>query len=287
MNEPALLPLAQALQMHGLWANKSLGQHFLLQESWTKRIVELAGDLTGVEVVEIGPGPGGLTRALLEHSKVAKVTAIEMDRRFAPLLEPLNEHFPGRFTLQWGDALTIDARQLVPAPRQIVANLPYNVGTELLVQWLLAIASEGEGAYAKLVLMFQHEVAQRIRAEVDSRHYGRLAVLSQWLCKVRSGLLVPAGAFTPPPKVESEVVVLTPLSKDQRLPCDAKALQQVTASAFGQRRKMLRGALRSLLPQPEALLERAGIEPTARAETIDVAGFVRLANAWVEIKASA
>ncbi len=278
--EDTLPPLAAALQQHGLWANKGLGQHFLLQESWTARIAQLAGNLDGVQVIEVGPGPGGLTRALLANTEAAHVTAVEMDRRFSPLLEPLASHHPGRFTLHFRDALKTDMLALTPAPRQVVANLPYNVGTELLVQWLLAIAAHGPQAFTQLVLMFQQEVAERIRASVDSRHYGRLAVLSQWLCKTRCGLHVPAGAFSPPPKVESEVVVLTPYALEDRLSCDAQALQQVTAAAFGQRRKMLRGALKSLTDDAERLLEQAGIAPTARAETVDVAGFVRLANAW-------
>ena len=280
----ALPPLTALLHQHGLWANKGLGQHFLLQESWTKRIALLAGDLTGVQVVEVGPGPGGLTRALLEHTNAAHVTAIEMDRRFAPLLEPLDALHPGRFTLNFGDALKTDTVALVPAPRQVIANLPYNVGTELLIRWLLAIAEQGPAAYTQLVLMFQQEVGERIRAAVNSDHYGRLAVISQWLCKTRCGLQVPAGAFSPPPRVESEVVVLTPYAIEDRLPCDAKALQQVTAAAFGQRRKMLRGSLKTLIPQPEILLDAAGIDGQARAETVDVAGFVRLANAWVDYR---
>jgi 16S rRNA (adenine1518-N6/adenine1519-N6)-dimethyltransferase len=279
-SQDALPPLSAALQQHGLWANKGLGQHFLLQESWTTRIAQLAGNLEGVQVIEVGPGPGGLTRSLLASTGAAHVTAVEMDRRFTPLLEPLGEHHPGRFTLHFGDALKTDMLAITPAPRQVIANLPYNVGTELLVQWLLAIAKDGPEAFTQLVLMFQQEVAERIRASVGGNHYGRLAVLSQWLCKTRCGLHVPAGAFSPPPKVESKVVVLTPYALEDRLPCDAQALQQVTAAAFGQRRKMLRGALKTLTDDAEALLNEAGIEPTARAETVDIAGFVRLANAW-------
>ncbi len=276
MNLPTL---TDALQTHGLAADKRLGQHFLLQESWTARIARLAGDLTGVHVVEIGPGPGGLTRALLQHSTAQEVVAVEMDGRFTPLLAPLSEAFPARFRLVMGDALRIPASTLVPAPRIVASNLPYNVGTELLVQWLLEIVAAPE-TYQRLVLMFQKEVAERLRAPAGGKQYGRLSVLAQWLCKVQGALHVPAGAFTPPPKVESEVVVITPYSLEERIPADARALQQITAAAFNQRRKMLRGSLKSLTLETEKLLGEAGIDPTWRAEQVDVAGFCRLANAW-------
>ncbi len=278
-----LTSLNAELLAHGLNADKRLGQHFLLQESWTARIASLAGNLEGVGVVEIGPGPGGLTRALLQRSAAREVVAVEMDRRFTPLLEPLAEHFPGRFRLVMGDALRLTASAQLPAPRAIVANLPYNVGTELLIHWLLETAAAPE-TYLRLVLMFQQEVAQRLYAAPGSKQYGRLSVLAQWLCRVQGVLHVPAGAFTPPPKVESEVVMLTPYSLAERLPAEPKALQQVTAAAFNQRRKMLRGALKTLTPEAETLLAEAGIDPTWRAEQVDVAGFCRLANAWAAFR---
>lgn len=283
MSESSNAPLpalTDALHAAGLWADKRLGQHFLLQESWTARIARLAGDLTGIAAVEVGPGPGGLTRALLQgHAR--EVVAIEMDARFAPLLAPLDAHHPGRFRLMMGDALRMSPSSLVAAPRVVVSNLPYNVGTELLVQWLLETAAAPE-TYLRLVLMFQKEVAERIRAEAGGKQYGRLSVLAQWLCKVQGALHVPAGAFTPPPKVESEVVVLTPRPIAERISADPRALQQVTAAAFNQRRKMLRGSLKSLTLETEALLAKAGIDPTWRAEQVDVAGFCRLANAWAD-----
>lgn len=279
-NSSPLLGLTEALYAAGLTADKRLGQHFLLQESWTARIARLAGDLTGVAAVEVGPGPGGLTRALLQ-SQAREVVAIETDARFAPLLTPLEAHYPQRFRLVMGDALRVTASSLVEAPRVVVSNLPYNVGTELLVRWLLETAAAPE-TYLRFVLMFQKEVAERLRADPGGKQYGRLSVLAQWLCKVQGVLHVPAGAFTPPPKVESEVVILTPRSMAERIPADPRMLQQITAAAFNQRRKMLRGSLKSLTLETEALLAEAQIDSTWRAEQVDVAGFCRLANAWAD-----
>lgn len=253
---------------HGLEPRKALGQHFLLDPALTARIAALAGDLSGVQVVEIGPGPGGLTRALLA-TDAAAVTAIELDRRAVAALGELQAAFPGRLVVREADALAVDVAALVPAPRVIVANLPYNVATPLLIGWLRAAA-----AFRRLVLMFQLEVALRICATPGSAAYGRLSVLAQANCAVALALRLPPGAFSPPPKVESGVVVFTP-RPDRPDPGLLAALERVTAAAFGQRRKMLRGALKGL--GGAALLERAGIGPERRAETLTVPEFLRLA----------
>ncbi|QGZ95463.1 16S rRNA (adenine(1518)-N(6)/adenine(1519)-N(6))-dimethyltransferase RsmA [Terricaulis silvestris] len=286
MNADELPTLREELEAHGLWANKGLGQHFLLDLNITRRIARAAGDIAGKPVIEVGPGPGGLTRALLEAG--ADVTAIEKDARFLPLLEPLIEWSEGRLRIIHGDALEADEATLLygpPAPRRpasahageapavhIVSNLPYNVGTPLLVKWLKAGAWRGD-----MTLMFQKEVAQRIVAKPGSDAYGRLAVLAQARCEARLEFTVPARAFTPPPKIASAIVRLT----DRADPYPhLDVLERVTAAAFGQRRKMLRSALRSLTPETEALLRGADLPPTARAEEIDQAGFRRLADAW-------
>ncbi len=270
------------LQAEGLMARKALGQHFLLDPSFPTKIASIAGDLSHTHVIEIGPGPTVLTRALLEAG-AKHVTAIEKDARFVPLLQALQHHYPTRFAYMNADALAVDAMKIGETPRQIIANLPYNVGTEMLLRWLKAIGIHGDAAYTQLVLMFQKEVVERITSAVDEKSYGRLSVLAQWLCDTHSALFVPAGAFSPPPKVDSAVIVLRPKPLSKRLPADIKAMQQVTQAAFGQRRKMLRGALKSLNVETELLLEKAGIAPTARAETIDIEGFVRLANAFSEL----
>lgn len=271
MNADALPTLRDELEAHGLWANKGLGQHFLLDLNITRRIAKTAGDLAGKQVIEVGPGPGGLTRALLEAG--ALVTAIEKDARFLPLLEPLIEWSEGRLTIIQGDALEADEATLSGGDAcAVISNLPYNVGTPLLVKWLKAGAWRGD-----MTLMFQKEVAQRIVAKPGSDAYGRLAVLAQARCECRLEFTVPARAFTPPPKIASAIVTL----KDRADPYPhLDAIERVTAAAFGQRRKMLRAALRSLTPDAEALLAEAGLTPTARAEEIDQAGFRRLADAW-------
>lgn len=271
MNADELPTLRDELQTHGLWANKGLGQHFLLDLNITRRIAKTAGDLDGKQVIEVGPGPGGLTRALLEAD--ANVIAIEKDARFLPLLEPLVEWSEGRLTIIHGDALEADEAALLQAERAaVISNLPYNVGTPLLVKWLKAGPWRGD-----MTLMFQKEVAQRIVAKPGSDAYGRLAVLAQARCHARLEFTVPARAFTPPPKIASAIVTL----KDRADPYPhLDTLERVTAAAFGQRRKMLRSALRSLTPDAEALLNEAGLEPTARAEEIDQAGFRKLAEAW-------
>lgn len=273
MNADELPTLREELEAHGLWANKALGQHFLLDLNITRRIARTAGDLAGAQVIEVGPGPGGLTRALLEAG--AHVTAIEKDARFLPLLEALVEWSEGRLRIVHGDALEVDEAGLLGSATptaQVISNLPYNVGTPLLVKWLKADAWRGA-----MTLMFQKEVAQRIVAKPGSDAYGRLAVLAQARCDARLEFTVPARAFTPPPKIASAIVRLT--DRNDPYPY-LDALERVTAAAFGQRRKMLRGALRALTDEPEALLDSACIEPTARAEEIDQAGFRRLADAW-------
>ncbi len=253
---------------HGLDARRSLGQHFLLDANLTARIARQAGDLAGRHVVEVGPGPGGLTRALLD-GPAADVTAVEFDPRAVAAMQELAAAAP-RLRIIQGNALALDLAALVPAPRQIVANLPYNIASPLLVGWLRQAA-----AWERLTLMFQLEVAERITAAPDSPAYGRLAVLAQWVATAELRLRLPPAAFVPPPAVWSAVVVLTPHAR-QPPPAVFAAMERLTAAAFGQRRKMLRGALRVL--GGAALLAQAGIDPARRAETLSVAEFDRLAR---------
>jgi 16S rRNA (adenine1518-N6/adenine1519-N6)-dimethyltransferase len=262
-----LPPLRDVIARHGLAARHSLGQHFLLDGNLTDRIVREAGDLSGRHIIEVGPGPGGLTRSLL-GSAAASVTAVELDRRAIGALAELAEIAGGRLRVIEGDALSVDAATLVPAPRQVIANLPYNIASPLLVGWLRHAAS-----FERLTLMFQQEVAERICAEADTPAYGRLSVLTQWTCEARIIMRLPPGAFTPPPKVWSAVVSLTPRATQPDASTFAR-MEALTAAAFGQRRKMLRGSLRAL--GGEALLMRAGIDPERRAETLSVAEFERL-----------
>ena len=264
-----LPPLRDVIARHGLDARKSLGQHFLLDPVLLGRIAGLAGDLAGRHVVEVGPGPGGLTRALLE-TDAATVTAIEIDRRAVAAIEALRLAVGERLRLIEADATRQDLAALVPAPRQVVANLPYNVGTPLLVGLLRQAA-----CWERLTLMFQVEVAERIAAAPGTGAYGRLAVLAQWTCAATLLLRIPPGAFSPPPRVFSAVVGLVPHA-GQPAPELFAAMERLTAAAFGQRRKMLRGALKRL--GGETLLSRAGIDPQRRAETLDVAEFNRLAR---------
>jgi 16S rRNA (adenine1518-N6/adenine1519-N6)-dimethyltransferase len=264
-------PLRDVIARHGLDARRSLGQHFLLDGNLTARIVRAAGDLTGRNVIEIGPGPGGLTRALLE-TDVASVTAVEIDPRAVAAMEELAAT-DARLRVVAGDALALDPATLAPAPRHVVANLPYNIATPLLVRLLRQASS-----FERLTLMFQQEVAERICAPPGSSAYGRLSVLAQWTCAADIALRVPPAAFVPPPKVWSAVVVLTPRAVQP----DAtifSAMERMTAAAFGQRRKMLRGSLKSV--GGEALLRAAGIDPQRRAETLEVAEFERLLSASV------
>lgn len=266
-----LPPLRETLAEHGLLAKKSFGQHFLLDLNITRKIARLAQVGEGDHVIEVGPGPGGLTRALLETG--ARVTAIEADPRFAPLLEELATASGGALTLRLEDALTTDEAQVAAgAPAHMVSNLPYNVGTPLLIKWMT-----GTFIPASMTLMFQKEVADRVAAEPGSDAYGRLSVISQATNHAAVVMDVPARAFTPPPKVASAVVRLTPRA-DRPEQARLDALQTVTGAAFGQRRKMLRSSLKAL--GGEALCEAAGLDPQARAETIDVEGFLSLADAW-------
>lgn len=267
----ALPPLRAVIAQHGLAARRSLGQHFLLDLNLTGRIARAAGDLTGVNVIEVGPGPGGLTRALLA-SDAATVVAIERDSRCLAALADLDTHAKGRLVLVDGDALAIDMIDLVPAPRAIVANLPYNISTPLLLGWLARIDD-----FQSLTLMFQKEVADRLVAGPGCRTYGRLSVMAQWRATVRPLLTLPARAFTPPPKIDSTVVGFAP--RPDREPADWASMETVVAATFNQRRKMLRASLRPL-GDAAALLDAAGLEPTARAEEIDVAGFAALARAY-------
>ena len=266
-----LPPLRETLAAHGLMAKKAFGQHFLLDLNVTRKIARLAELAPRARVIEVGPGPGGLTRALLEAG--ARVTAVEKDERFRPLLEDLAAAAPaGALSLVFGDALTADEAALAAGETgHVVSNLPYNVGTPLLIKWLT-----GPWTPASLTLMFQKEVAQRIAAPPGGGAYGRLAVIAQATCEARTVMDVPARAFTPPPKVDSAVVRLAP-RPDRPSPARLAALQAVTAAAFGQRRKMLRQSLKALGGEP--LIEAAGLDPQARAETVDVAGFLRLADA--------
>ncbi|MFV3075716.1 16S rRNA (adenine(1518)-N(6)/adenine(1519)-N(6))-dimethyltransferase RsmA [Niveispirillum fermenti] len=273
-----LPPLREVIATHDLAAKKAFGQHFLLDLNVTRRIVREAGDFTGVHVVEVGPGPGGLTRALVESS-AASVTAVERDPRFAAALADVVAASAGRLRLVEADALTVDPVDLVPGPRAVVSNLPYNVGTPLLIGWLRRI-----GEYRSLTLMFQKEVADRIVAGVRTDAYGRLSVMAQWLAECRTLYDLPARAFTPPPKVDSAVVHLTPRERPADDP-DFASMEALVGAAFGQRRKMLRASLKSVIREPEPLLLSVGIAPTARAEEISVAGFVALARAWLAARA--
>jgi 16S rRNA (adenine1518-N6/adenine1519-N6)-dimethyltransferase len=292
MSADVLPSLRDELEAHDLWARKALGQHFLLDMNITRRIARAAGAIAGKPVIEVGPGPGGLTRALLEAG-ADPLIVIEKDARFFPLLEPLVAWSDGRLRIVHDDALAIDEASFLPpftgevversetdggkatsssAGAKIVSNLPYNVGTPLLIKWLKAGPWRGD-----MTLMFQKEVAERIVAKPRSDAYGRLAVLAQARCDCRLEFTVPARVFTPAPKVASAIVRLI----DSATPYpDLAAIERVAAAAFGQRRKMLRSALKALTPEPEPLLYAAAIAPTARAEEIDQDGFRRLADAW-------
>ena len=269
-----LPPLREVIDRFDLRAKKALGQNFLLDLNLTARIARAAGDLKGSDILEVGPGPGGLTRGLLAEG-ARKVLAIEKDARCLPALAEIAAAYPGRLTVLEGDALQIDPLTHLTPPIKICANLPYNVGTELLVRWLTP--PQWPPVWSSLTLMFQKEVAQRITARPGSKAYGRLAILAQWRCDARIVLTLPPGAFSPPPKVESAVVHLTALS-EPRFEADPTVLERVVAAAFNQRRKMLRASLKGLDPAIGARLERLGIRPTARAEEIDLEAFCRLAR---------
>jgi 16S rRNA (adenine1518-N6/adenine1519-N6)-dimethyltransferase len=267
-----LPPLREVIARHGLAAKKTLGQHFLLDLNLTRRIARAAGPLATGTTVEVGPGPGGLTRALLEEG-AARVIAIELDRRCVAALAELQAAHATRLQIVEGDALDIDIPTLATKPIRIVANLPYNVASPLLVRWLREAAS-----YESLTLMFQKEVAERLCAQPRTAEYGRLGVLANWICEVRRLFDVAPRAFTPPPRVTSAVVRLVPRAS-QPSAVEFDAFERVTAAAFGQRRKMLRSALATLGANANALLASAGIDPTSRAEELAVEDFARLATA--------
>jgi len=270
-----LPPLREVIRRHELSPKKSLGQNFLLDLNLTARIARAGGALTGITVVEIGPGPGGLTRALLAEG-AASVIAVERDARAIAALEEIAARYPDRLAIVEADALAFDARGALEGARaRVIANLPYNIATALLIGWLTA--EPWPPWYDSLVLMFQREVAERIIAAPGSKTYGRLSVLANWRCETKILFDVKPAAFVPPPKVTSSALRLVP--RPQPLACDARALQRVTEAAFGQRRKMLRQSLKTLGVDASALLAAAEIVPTARAEEIPVEGFVRLALA--------
>lgn len=275
MSIDTLPPLREVIRKHDLSATKALGQNFLLDLNLTSRIARAGGPLEGVTVLEVGPGPGGLTRALLANG-AKKVIAVERDARCLPALAEIAAHYPGRLEVIEGDALKVDVRSMIDGPARIVANLPYNVATPLLTGWLGT--EPWPPWFAGMTLMFQREVAERIVATPGSKAYGRLGVLAGWRTSAKIAFDVAPSAFVPPPKVVSSVVVFTP--RPDPLPCRLRTLERVTEAAFGQRRKMLRQSLKSLGVDAQALLAEVGITETRRAEEIDVAGFVALAQAY-------
>lgn len=272
---PARLPLRDVIRMYGLGAKRHFGQHFLLDTNLTRKIAKAAGDLSDCSVIEIGPGPGGLTRALLdEHAK--RIVAIELDPRCVVALESLVTESAGRLTIVQGDALTIELAEIAPPPRRIVANLPYNVATPLLVKWIYAAEQVEE-----MILMFQKEVADRLCAKPGSKTYGRLSIIAQWRMEITPLFDLGPKAFVPPPKVSSTVLKFRRRAEPVA-PADITLLSRVTKAAFGQRRKMLRTSLKTLGVEVGPLLEATGISPTARAEDLHVEEFCALARALSE-----
>jgi 16S rRNA (adenine1518-N6/adenine1519-N6)-dimethyltransferase len=269
-----LPPLREVIATHQLSARKSLGQNFLLDLNLTAKIARQAGDLSTCDVLEIGPGPGGLTRGLLSEG-ARKVVAVEKDTRCIAALNDIAAAYPGQLEVINGDALEINPLEHLTPPIRVAANLPYNVGTELLVRWLTP--PEWPPFWQSLTLMFQREVAERIVAQPGSKAYGRLAILAQWRAEARIAMSLPPGAFTPPPKVSSAVVHLTALP-EPRYPADASTLSRVVAAAFNQRRKMLRASLKGVAPDIEDRLIAAGIKPTERAEQVPLEAFCALAR---------
>ncbi|MBR9826990.1 MAG: 16S rRNA (adenine(1518)-N(6)/adenine(1519)-N(6))-dimethyltransferase RsmA [Alphaproteobacteria bacterium] len=284
MAEDPLPPLREVIAAHDLGAKKAFGQHFLLDLNLTRKIAGLAGDMSGSHAMEVGPGPGGLTRGILALDP-RRLTVVEKDERFLGALDDIAKAFPQKMDIVRDDALAVSEADFMDGEDKVIlSNLPYNVGTLLLIKWL-----EAEPIWwRRAVLMFQREVADRVVATVGSKAYGRLAILSQSVCSARLALKIPARAFTPPPKVESAVVVLDPLPREERFD-DLEALGIVTASAFGQRRKTLRKSLGQAASKcgmsSDELLERADIDPSARAETISIEGFQKLARIWRDAKA--
>ena len=269
-----LPPLREVITAHQLTARKSLGQNFLLDLNLTAKIARQAGDLSACDILEIGPGPGGLTRGLLSEG-ARKILAIEKDNRCLPALEEIEKAFPGRLQVINEDALRLDPAKYLTAPIRIISNLPYNVGTELLIRWLTP--PNWPPFWKSLTLMFQKEVAQRIVAQPGSKAYGRLAILAQWRSEVKIVLNLPPDAFTPPPKVSSAVIHLEALPAP-RYEANQKDLESLVAAAFNQRRKMLRSALKGLSPEIENHLKAAGLSPTERAEQVSLEGFCALAR---------
>jgi len=276
MSDDGLPPLREVIAAHGLRARKALGQNFLLDLNLTRKIARAAGPLEGRTVIEVGPGPGGLTRALLLEG-ASKVIAIERDARALPALEEIARRWPGRLEVISGDALKTGFAALGrEEPLKVVANLPYNIATPLLTGWLLA--EPWPPWWQSLTLMFQKEVAERLAAAPRGKAYGRLSILAQWRSRVELLFDIPPSAFVPPPRVTSTVVRITPSAAPDA--CSARALQKVTAAAFGQRRKMLRQSLKALGSDPLRLLHKAGIAETKRAEELTVADFIRLAKTY-------
>ena len=273
MSDDGLPPLRDVIQAHGLAANKALGQNFLFDLNLTRRIARAAGPLEGFSIIEVGPGPGGLTRALLAEG-ASRVVAIERDHRALLALAEISAHYPDRLHVIEGDALAVAMPQLVQGPTKIVANLPYNIGTALLISWLST--DVWPPWYQSLTLMFQKEVAERIVALPGSKAYGRLSIICQWRCEVKKLFDVNRSAFTPPPKIASSIVQFMPRSRCEPA-CSQKSLERVTAAGFGQRRKMLRQSLKGVFANPEEVLLKLSIAPTARAEELRVEDFARLA----------
>ena len=269
-----LPPLREVIAAHGLSAKKALGQNFLMDLNLTARIARQAGDLSACDVLEVGPGPGGLTRALL-HEGARRVLAVEKDARCLPALEDIAAHYPGRLEIVHGDALEVDVLARLTPPVRVVANLPYNVGTELLIRWLTP--ANWPPFWHSLTLMFQKEVADRIVAAPGSKAYGRLSILTQWRTKAKIVMDLPPRAFTPPPKVSSAVVHIE-RREDMLFPADEAVLTRTVAAAFNQRRKMLRASLKGLSPEIERHLDAAGIAPTERAENVSIEQFCALAR---------
>lgn len=282
-----LPPLREVIETYGLRAKKNLGQNFILDLNLTSKIAHLAGPVVDRTIVEIGPGPGGLTRALL-HGGARRVIAIERDERCLAALGDAANHWPGKLTVHAADALTIDWPKILDADGTsandrplIIANLPYAIATKLLIKWLET--EPWPPWYDGMALMFQREVAERIVAQPSAKSYGRLAVIAQWRCHCKIALTLGPEAFSPPPKVASAVVSFTPRDSPSP-PCDVRTLGHVSKTIFGQRRKMLRATLKPLFPAPETVLEHLGIEPTARAETLEVSDIARLAIAFENLK---
>jgi 16S rRNA (adenine1518-N6/adenine1519-N6)-dimethyltransferase len=271
--DDGLPPLRDVIAAHGLAAKKSLGQNFLFDLNLTRRIARAASPFAGQTIVEIGPGPGGLTRALLMEG-APRIIAVERDERALAALAEISQAYPGRLDVINGDAMAVDWQNLVKGPAKIVANLPYNIGTPLLTGWLTS--ADWPPWFSSLTLMFQKEVAERIVARPGTEHFGRLSVLCQWRAQVQKLFDVHRSAFTPPPKITSSIVQLLP--RQPEVACDVKKLERVTAAGFGQRRKMLRASLKSVFATPEPILESLSIAPTARAEELSINDFARLAQ---------